>query len=49
MTRQQYEREVLKEHLCRKGATRREVTQAIREYAYQRLLADRCIPLRKAA
>ena len=46
MTRAAYERQTLKEYLCSEGATRREVTDAIREYAYQQLLAERC---RKAA
>jgi hypothetical protein len=47
--RASYEWKLLKEHLCSDGATRREVTQAIREYAYQSLLAERSIPLRKVA
>ena len=52
VTREQHELDVLRERACPDldpKKQKRKIQRAINAWAYQRLLADRCVPLRKVA
>jgi len=49
VTREQYELDVLKQHVCPDAHKKSEIKREIIAWAYRRLLADRCVPLRKVA